>query len=338
MENSPVNWLSLLVCIAAIGFGGARLSRYGDVIAEKTGLGRSWVGLVLLATVTSMPELVSGLSAVTVAGVPDIAVGDVLGSCVFNLAILVVVDFLYPQESIYSRASRGHVLSAAFGIVLIGTVAFSLLLARRGEVLALGHVGATTPFIVVLYFLAMRTLHRYERRELAEFVEAAAERYPDVSLRRAAAGYALAAGLVVAAGIWLPFVGAAIAREMGWHDSFVGTLLVAAATSAPEVAVTLAALRLGAIDMAVANLLGSNLFDILILAIDDLFYLDGPLLAGVSPAHAVSAVSAIIMTGAAVIGLFYRPAGQLWRSVSWVSVFLLALYLLNAYILYRHGA
>jgi len=114
-----MNWLSLLVCIAAIGFGGARLSRYGDVIAEKTGLGRSWVGLVLLATVTSLPELVSGLSAVTVAGVPDIAVGDVLGSCVFNLAILVVVDFLYPQESIYSRASRGHILSAAFGIVLI---------------------------------------------------------------------------------------------------------------------------------------------------------------------------------------------------------------------------
>ena len=331
-------WFSLIICIAAIGFAGARLSRYGDVIAEKTGMGRGWVGLILLATVTSLPELVSGISAVTIAGVPDIAVGDVLGSCVFNLAILVIVDFLHPKESLYSRASRGHILSAGFGILLLGTVAFSLLLARRGETLAIGHIGAYTPLIVTIYLLAMRTLYQYERREVAEFVEDVAERYPHISLRRAAIGYALAAAVTVAAGIWLPFVGAAIAREMGWHDSFVGTLLVAAATSAPEVAVSVAAVRMGAIDMAVANLLGSNLFDILILAIDDIFYLKGPILAHVSQAHALSAVSAIIMTGMAVVGLFYRPAGPLWRSVSWISVFMLALYLLNSYILFLHGA
>lgn len=330
-------WLNLLTCIVAIGFAGARLSRYGDVIAEKTGLGRSWVGLILLATVTSLPELVTGISAVTIARVPDIAAGDVLGSCVFNLAILVVVDFLHPAESIYSRASRGHILSAAFGILLIGLVAFSILLTRQGTMPALGHVGLYTPAIVLLYLLAMRTLYRYERREVAEFVEEVAERYPHISLKSAATGFALAAGVVAAAGTWLPFVGADLAVQMGWHDSFVGTLLVAAATSAPEIAVTLAAVRLGALDMAVANLLGSNLFDILILAIDDLFYLDGPLLAAVSPVHAVSALSAIVMTGVAVIGLFYRPAGQLWRSVSWISLGLLALYLLNSYVLYRHG-
>ncbi|MBV6411861.1 MAG: sodium:calcium antiporter [Burkholderiales bacterium] len=331
-------WLGFLVCIAAIGFAGARLSRYGDILAEKTGLGGSWIGLIMLATVTSLPELVTGISAVTVAGVPDIAVGDVLGSCVFNLAILVVVDLLHPRESIYSRASRGHILSAAFGIVLIGAVAFSLLLARRGEALAIGHIGAYTPLIVALYLLAMRTLYQHERREVAEFVEDVAERYPHVSLRRAAIGYALAAGVVVAAGIWLPFVGADIAEQMGWHDSFVGTLLVAAATSAPEVAVTVAAVRIGALDMAVANLLGSNLFDILILAIDDLFYAGGPLLADVSQVHALSAVTAMVMTGTVVVGVFYRPAGPLWRNVSWISVFLLVLYLLNSYILFRHGA
>jgi cation:H+ antiporter len=331
-------WLELVVCVAAIGLAGARLSRYGDIIAEKTGLGGSWIGLLLLATVTSLPELVSGVSAVTVAAAPDIAVGDVLGSCVFNLAILVAVDLLHPAESLYSRASRGHILSAAFGIVLIGTVAFSLLLARSGETLAVGRIGAYTPLIVALYLLAMRTLYRYERREVAEFVEEVAERYAAVGPWQTAGGFALAAGIVVAAGIWLPFVGAELARQMGWHESFVGTLLVAAATSAPEIAVTLAAVRLGAIDMAVANLLGSNLFDILILAIDDVFHAGGPLLAGVSPAHVVSALSAIIMTGIAVVGLFYRPAGPLWRNVSWISVIMLAVYLLNSYVLFRHGA
>lgn len=332
-----IAWLSLLVCIAAIGLAGSRLSRYGDVIAEKTGMGRGWVGLVLLATVTSLPELVTGLSAVTIAGVPNIAVGDALGSCVFNLAILVAVDFLHGGESIYRRAGRGHILSAAFGIVLLGLVAASLILAGQGERLALGHVGVYTPVIVILYLLAMRTVYQYERRELAEFVEEVAERYPHIRLRSATTGYGLAAAVVVAAGTWLPFVGADIAVQMGWHDSFVGTLLVAAATSAPEIAVTLSAVRLGALDMAVANLLGSNLFDIVILAIDDLFYAGGPLLASVSPVHAVSAVSAMIMTGMAVVGLFYRPAGPLWRGMSWISLFLLALYLINSYVLFRHG-
>ena len=330
-------WLNLIVCIAAIGFAGARLSRYGDVIAEKTGLGRSWVGLVLLATVTSLPELATGLSAVTAADAPNIAIGDVLGSCVFNLGILVVVDFLHREESIYSRASRGHILSAGFGIVLIGIVGLALLLAARGATLAIGHVGATTPFILVMYFLAMRSVFRYERQELSEFVEDVVERYPEVSLRQAAIRYGLAAAVVVAAGIWLPFIGEEIAVTMGWHKSFVGTLLIAAATSAPEVAVTVAAVRMGALDMAVANLLGSNLFDILIVAIDDIFYLKGPILAHVSSAHAFSAFSAIVMTGAAIVGLFYRPSGRLPVGMGWISLFLLALYLINSYVLFLYG-
>ena len=331
-------WLKFLLCLAVIGLAGARLSRYGDIIAEKTGLGGNWVGLVLMATVTSLPELVTGISAVTVVGAPNIAIGDVLGSCVFNLLILVVVDYLYREESVYTRASRGHILAAGFGVVLIGLTGLSLILAPLGAGLAIGHVGAYTPLFILLYLLAMRTVYQYQRREMAEFVEESAARYEDVSLREAVIGYGMAAGFVVAAGTWLPFVGEDIAQQMGWQQSFVGTLFVAAATSAPEIAVTIAAVRIGALDMAIANLLGSNLFDILIVAIDDIFYLPGPILAHVSPVHAVSAFSAVIMTGIAVIGLFYRPGGKLLRTVGWISVFLLALYLINSWVLYRYGA
>ena len=172
---------------------------------------------------------------------------------------------------------------------------------------------------------------------MADFVEESARKYDRISLRRAALGYGLAAAVVVAAGTWLPFIGAEIARTMGWHTSFVGTLFVAGATSVPEIAVTVAALRMGALDMAIANLLGSNLFDILIVAIDDLFYAPGPILAHVSPVHAFSAFSAIIMTGTAIVGLFYRPTVRLARSVGWVSVSLAALYLVNSYVLFRYG-
>ena len=337
MQNLAVIWLSLSACLAVIGFAGVRLSRYGDIIAEKSGMSRGWVGLILLATVTSLPELVTGLSAVTVANSPDIAVGDIMGSCVFNLLIIVALDFLYRKESIYTRAHQGNVLSAGYGVALIGFAGFNLLLYRGGTFPAIGHVGLYTPVILLLYLLAMRSLYRYEQAQVSAYVEERAERYPDTSLAQAVQGYVMAALAVVAAGIWLPFVARDLAAIMAWEQSFVGTLLVAAITSAPEVVVTVAALRMGQVDLAIGNLFGSNLFNIALLAIDDLAYLPGPLFADVSISHAASAFSAMMMSGLAVVGLVLRPQSRVFRTVSWISLLLLVIYLLNSLFLYLYG-
>jgi cation:H+ antiporter len=337
MRDLAVIWLSLAACLAVIGVAGVRLSRYGDIIAEKSGLSRGWVGLVLLATVTSLPELVTGLSAVTVAQVPDIAVGDIMGSCVFNLLIIVVLDFLSRKESVYTRARQGNVLSAGYGIALIGFAGFNLLLYQAGTIPSIGHVGLYTPVILSLYLLAMRSLYRYEQAQVSEYVEDRVELYPDSSLKQAVQGYAIATAAVVAAGAWLPFIAKDLAALMAWEQSFVGTLFVAAITSAPEVVVTVAALRMGAVDLAIGNLFGSNLFNIAILAIDDLAYLPGPLLADVSVSHATSAFSAMMMSGLAVVGLVLRPQSRVLRSVSWISVLLLVIYLLNTLFLYLYG-
>ena len=124
---------------------------------------------------------------------------------------------------------------------------------------------------------------------------------------------------------------------MGWHKTFVGTLFVAIATSLPELAVTVAALRIGALDMAIGNLLGSNLFNIVILALDDLFFLKGPLLAHVSSVHAVSALSALVMTGIVIVGLLYRPKTRVLGAVGWISLGLMTVYLLNSFVLYLYG-
>ncbi len=330
-------WTQFAVCLALIGWGGVKLSRYGDVIAEKTSMGGTWIGLVLMATVTSLPELITGVSAVSIANSPDIAVGDALGSCVFNLLIIVVLDFLYRKESVYTRASQRHVLSAGFGILLIGFTGFNILLSTNGALPSFWHVGIYTPIIIGLYVIAMRTVFRYEREHISETAEATAERYPDLTLQQAALRYTGAASMVVLAALWLPFVGKEIALLMGWHQSFVGTLFVAFATSVPELAVTIGALRIGAIDMAIGNVLGSNLFDILILAIDDLLYTPGPLFSFVSPTHAVTALSAMMMTGVAIIGLLYRPKTRVLKTVGWVSLFLFSLYLLNTYVIYLYA-
>ena len=101
-------WLKFAVCILLIGVAGPVLTRYADVISRLTGLSRSWIGLVLLATATSLPELITGISAVAIANVPNIAVGDALGSCVFNLLMLVLLDALSREEPIYRRIDQGH--------------------------------------------------------------------------------------------------------------------------------------------------------------------------------------------------------------------------------------
>jgi cation:H+ antiporter len=330
-------WFEFFACTLVIWVAGVRLSRYGDQIAAKSGTSRTWVGVVLLASVTSLPELVTGLSSAGLAGIPDLAIGDVLGSCVFNLLILVIVDFIYRQEPVYARASIGHILSAAFGVVLLGVAAFGIGVGALGRSFRIAHVAVVTPVLIVGYAVAMRAVFRYEQRQEADYLDEAGPARDARTLRELLVHYALWSLVVVAGGASLPFIGDQIALTMGWEHSFVGTLLIALATSTPEVVVTIAAVRQGALDLAVGNLLGSNLFNLLILGLDDLVYRRGPLLEAGAPVNIISAISALTMSGIVIVGLIYRPRQRVLRTVGWVSVVLFVVYLLNAWILFAHG-
>ena len=322
-------FLEFTVLAACLGLAGYYLTVYGDVIAEKTGLGGTWVGLAMMATVTSLPELVTGLSAVRLVDSPNIALGDALGSCVFNLVLIVLLDFLHRSASVYTRLSQGHILSAGFSVMLLGLVAFSILVEHQGLSPRLGHVGLSTPLIILFYGVAVYTVFQYERSSLREHTGELAERYPHITLFKASLRYVLAALVVVAVGLRLPMTAEHMASAMGWDRTFVGTLFVAMATSLPELAVTISALRIGALDMAISDLFGSNLFDLMIVAFDDLAYTRGPLLAAVSPMHLISAQSAIMMTGIAIVGLLYRPKSRVLKTVGWASLLILSVYILN---------
>lgn len=331
MTTHLVIWTQFFLCVALIGLAGVRLIRYGDAIAAITGMSRSWVGLILIATVTSLPELVTGVSAVTLASSPDMAVGDALGSCVFNLAILAFVDVFYRKHAVYAIASRSHLLSAGFGVILLTSTALVMLLASQDILPNMAHVSWGSVIIFMLYAIAMRSLYLADQRH----PPAPDSPAPTLSLARALTGYVLASMVIVGSGIWLPLIGVELAGRMGWSNSFVGTLFVAFATSVPELATTWGAVRIGAIDMAVANLLGSNLFDVLILAVDDLAFRSGSLYEHISPIHTVSAVTAALMSGAVVVALAYKPASRVLHIGSWASVALLILYLFNATLQYR---
>lgn len=139
---------------------------------------------------------------------------------------------------------------------------------------------------------------------------------------------------MIAAGTWLPFVGQEISEATGLRTTFVGTLLIAAATSVPELVVTVSALRIGAVDLAIGNLLGSNLFDILILAVDDIAYAKGPLLGAVSSAHAITAFAAVMMSGIFIVAMLFKPQSRLRGTIGWVSLSLLVVYIFSSYAIY----
>src|SRR5919106_2555068 len=117
--------VQFLATALVIVLAGVHLARYGDVLGEKTGLGRNWIGVVLLAATTSLPELFTGFGATALAALPDIAVGDVLGSCMFNLLILSMMDAIQP-EPLSARAHQGHALSIGFGLLLLGIAGLGL--------------------------------------------------------------------------------------------------------------------------------------------------------------------------------------------------------------------
>lgn len=327
-------WIEFLLFSAIIVICGTNLSRYGDVIAEKTGLGRAWIGFVLMASVTSLPELITGISSVTLAGVPNIALGDVMGSCVFNLSIIALMDILHGPNPIFSRAEHGHILSAGFGVILVGLTSISIL--ANTSIPGIGHIGIYTPLIIGIYFLGVRSMFLFQKRKIAEFVGEMAEalQYEHIPARKAAVRYILNALIIVAAATYLPFIGDRLAEETGLGRSFIGSIFIALTTSLPELVVSISALKIGATDMAIANLFGSNIFNIFILAIDDIFYVQGPLLADVSMNHAVTGFMSVVMTGIAIVGLTYRIERKTFLRLGWDAIAILLAYSVNIYLLY----
>jgi cation:H+ antiporter len=317
-------WIQFLAAALVIVLAGVRLARYGDVLGEKTGLGRSWIGLVLVAATTSLPELFTGLGATALAPLPDIAVGDVLGSCMFNLLILSFMDAIQP-EPLSTRAHQGHALSIGFGLVLVGVAGFGLL--GGTELPTLGWIGLTSPVFIALYFVSMRVSFIHEQHRRARDLQEVADelRYAAISVRTAALQYTGAAVVVVVAALWLPQLGAELARQTGLGEAFVGSLFVAITTSLPEIVVSIAAVRIGAIDLGVGNVLGSNLFNLMILGLDDLFYRPGPLLAAASASHSVAILAVVTMNALFLVGLTYRVMTKRF-AVAWDTGAMAAVY------------
>ncbi|MGZ5018685.1 MAG: sodium:calcium antiporter [Methylobacter sp.] len=329
--------MQFIACLLLVGYAGVKLTVYGDAISDKTGLGGNWIGFLLIGIVTSVPELASGISAVTIADSPNLAVGAIFGACIFNLAIIVILDLLYRRDSIYHSASQGHILSAGFGIVMIGFNGLGMNMALNGKALAFGHISVFSPVLLVLYLVAVYTVFSYESHQIKLYTEKEPDAFPHLSLSAVILRYIAAALVVIATGIFLPVAAKQIAMIMHWQESFVGTLLVAFITTVPEMTVAVTAVKIHALDMAIGGIFGSNLMNNAVLAVEDIVYKNGPIFSKISPVHAVSVVTSLIMTGFTIIGLFYRPEQRLLKMIGVISWVLLLLLLINSYFMFING-
>ncbi|MGM0651197.1 MAG: sodium:calcium antiporter [Bacillota bacterium] len=327
-------WIQFFICAALIVFAGSKLTRNAAIISEKTGIGSAWIGALLLALATSLPELVTTLSAVAI-NTPDLALGNILGSCLFNLALLAVMDLVSGKGPLTSIISQGHIITASLSIL---TICFAALALLGFVYVSVGWVGFETILIALVYITGSRLVFRYERRNpvLVAGSEEIFKACSFISSRQALINFALATGLIIITGVFITSAADRIAMSTGLGHTLIGTILLAISTSLPETVTTLTAVRLGYVDMAVATIFGSNFMNMLVVFIADLFYRQAPLLHVVSSSHLASAIMVIIITIIVIFSLIYKSEKKLGR-IGYDMVLVLAGYFMAAFLLYRSG-
>lgn len=308
-----VNGLLFASGAAAVWFAGTRLSIYVDALAERTGIGRALLGLVLLAGITSLPEAVTSLFSAA-AGNPALAVNNLLGGIVMQTAILAAADVAVGRRSLSYFTPQPELLLQ--GILLMVLLALALAGIVAGEALVVAGVGAWTALIAALYLLMLRIVARFEGSRhwrpvdlpdelMAEETGGGPSR-PRWSPRRIGLAIAGVGLLIVAAGTLLVGTSDAIAAQTGLGSSFVGATLLATSTSLPELSTTLAAVRLRAYSMAFANIFGSNAIMAAFLFLTDVAFTEGPILDTVDRSGAFAAAAGIAVTGVYLVGLILR--------------------------------
>ena len=316
-------WLKFALCAFIIFFLGSRLARYGEEIAEKTGLGRVWVGVLFLAFITSLPEVATSVSASALVRDADLALGTLVGSNLFNLAILGIVELALRRGPLLSSVRGEHETSALFSLLLVGLAAAGVFLGTRGMEFGAGGMSFISPLMLALYLLGLRRI-----RSLQEFANAEGEGGRFLWFKFALCGIGIVAG-----GIWLSHLGEEIASTMEWGENFVGNLFLALTSSLPELAVTGTAVRIGAFDIAVANVFGSNMFNMAMVLPADLAYPGSSLFAKASWAHLPVAGVVMFMTFLTIMGLRVKAKGK----VGWYAPLLVGLFVVGNYLAFLLG-
>lgn len=334
--------IKFALCAAIIFYCGRRVAKYGDAIAEKTGLGGLWIGVILVSVATSLPELFTGLGSTVFVNEPDLTVGNLFGANTYNLVNISLLDFFNRGGPLLSAVSSGQLLTAVLSLIPLTIAALGILLTHTSPQPVIFNISAYSILILLSYIVCTRIIFVFEnkRRIIKETRSEEEElfKYGAISLKTAAIRYAVYAAAIAGAGIWLAYLGDDISGVFGLEKNFVGSLFLGFATTLPEITVSVAAIRLGAKELAVANMVGSNLFNMTIIFFNDLFYRRAPIFEAVSDRHIFTACVVVVMTAIVAAGLILKPKKKKAFGLSGYSIALIAVFILGAYLSYTFSA
>ena len=283
---------AIVVVVAAIA-----LAASGDVIAFRTGWGRVWVGTLLLAGATSLPELVTTATAVRL-DTPDLAAGNVFGANMINNVKLAVLMALLGGGLAFQRLSPSQASVAALAI---GLTAFATLMAAF-QLGVKWWVVSPVSLVILAGYLGGSRLILKKSSQHEETVTTTSTR----SLRWGWSVFLLSALAIFAAAPFLAFSAEEIADITSISESFIGVLALAFVTSLPELSTIIATLRIGAPDLAVATVYGSNAFNMVALGIADFFFTGGSLFENLDNSVAIAGLFAIILMVLGTVQLLQR--------------------------------
>ncbi len=324
-------WLQFIGSAALVVAAAIKLAEYGDVIAVRTRLGGMFIGTLLLAGATSLPELLTMINSLG-QGVPNLAAGSIFGSNMFNMFVLGLISLVTPTTRVLRRVATSHALTAGLAILLIGLSVFAIL---ADIDLSLGWVGWDSLLLMAAYLVGIRLIQT-SNSSAGPVAEPDIDETKVPPLWRAGLGFAAACAVLVVVTPWLVTSSIGISEITGLSTGFVGALLLAIVTSLPELVTTGTAIRFGAYDLAVGNLFGSNIFNMFALGLTDIFYLDGRFLGAIDPAFALAGLLGLLLTALGLIGNLSRLERRLFF-LEFDALLILVGYGLGMWLLYVRG-
>lgn len=326
---------SLIPAITAFGvaalvivIAGSRLACQADRLADQSGLGEALFGVLLLAGVTSLPDFAATLSAAVDAR-PDLAMSNVMGSMAVNLVFLGVGDIVYRQANLeHAAASPVNLMLAGLLIVLLTLPLLAIFTPKA----TLWGVHPVTPVIVTAYLFGLHLVRRTQAKPMW-FPRRTLQTVPDVPEKRHRHGRSAllwldftAMAVVTGMAGWVLMEAAkGIADQTGLSETLIGGLFTALATSTPELVTTIAAIRIGALTLAVSNIFGTNCFNMLVVAAADVGYVRGSIYHDMAPLQMTWGLVSILMTAILLLGLVRRETYGIGR-IGFESALILGVY------------
>ncbi len=322
-------WVEFIAASAVLVLAASQLAKFADIISIRTRLGGMFIGTLLLAGATSLPELLTSINSFS-QDVPNLAAGNFFGSNLFNMFMLAILDLTNQNARILRQVAMNHALTAGLAILLIALAIFSI---QIGEDWRVGWVGIDSLLLMLVYIGGIRLLRGNTSPPIVE------EEELDPKLPKlwvALLGFAGATLVLVLVAPWLVSSSTRIAEITGLGTGFVGILLVGLVTSLPELVTVITASRIGAYDLAVGNLFGSNVFNMFALGFADVFLTSGRFLGAIDPSFAIAGMLGLLMTALALLGNLSRLKRRLWF-IELDAALLILVYFGGMWLLYSKG-